>query len=457
MASSSSLLESPSPLPLGQQLLVRLSAAVALFLIVHILYNTFFHPISKVPGPFLARYSSLWLTHRYFRGSWLEDVVRLHEKYGPVVRIAPNQISFVDKVGLKELYGHGKASQKSSWYDTWVIPGMGDSFFATTDRDVHRRIRSRVSGTYSMSAMLAMEELIGEVMELNLAKLRDLATKGEPIRIDEYVNYFTFDVVGQLAMGGPIGFLEQGRDVDGNIQSIHDGFYLMANMGHVPWKMFWFNNPVARYLVRNYGGKRMNTFESFLGWLSERVDKRMTEGLGDRRHDMLQFFIEGKSPDGSPVSKAEVMIEGVNIIGAGADTTAVAILAVLGQLLMNKEAFQKVRAEVEQACGKAEMVSFRELEQLPYLTAVIRESMRLHPSITYQLPRVPPAEGVQIGDYHIPSTVSCGISPAAMNRSQPLFGDNADKWVPERWVPANDSAEETKRLRSMEQSLTTVS
>lgn len=336
---------------------------------------------------------------------------------------------------------------------------MGDSFFATTDRNIHRRIRSRVSGTYSMSAILAMEELISEVMDLNLEVLEGLVKNGKPIRIDQYVNFFTFDVVGQLSMGGTIGFLKEGKDVLGLIQSVHDGFYRMANMGHVLGKMFWFNNSVTQFFIRNFGSQRMNALSTFMGWLDQRVDQRLQDGLGDRRPDMLQYFIDGKTPDGNRVSKAEVMIEGVNILGAGADTTAVAILAVLGQLLTNDEALQKVRKEVDEAHQRLEQdpLPFKELENLPYLSAVIRESTRLHPSITYQLPRIPPPEGVRIAQFHVPNTVACGISPAAMNRSRNLFGTDADQWIPERWLPRDDSPEEEKRLRTMEQNLTTVS
>jgi cytochrome P450 len=445
---------------LTSPLAVRIYVVIFLITSVHIAYNTFLHPISNVPGPLLARYSSIWLTKRYFRGTWLEDVVQLHDRYGPVVRIAPNEVSFVDDSALHELYGHGKPNQKSQWYDTWVIPGMGDSFFATTNRKIHHRIRSRVSGTYSMTAILAMEELVSDVITLNLEKLTAVAKSSKPIRLDQYVNYFTFDVVGQLSMGGPIGFLEQEKDVDGNIASIHDGFYLMANMGHVPWKMFWFNNPISRLVRRILSGERANSFQKFLGWLETRVDQRMRDGLGDKRPDMLHYFINGKTSGGTPVSKAEVMIEGVNILGAGADTTTVAILAVFGQLLTRKGSLSKAQQEVDKAHANLEpsgFLPFRELEKLPYLTAVIRESMRLHPSITYQLPRVPPADGIQIAQYHIPSTVTCGISPAAMNRSRKLFGNDADKFVPERWIPSDDTPEEQKRLRKMEQNLTTVS
>lgn len=350
----------------------------------------------------------------------------------------------------------------TSWYNTWVIPGMSVSFFATLDAKIHRQVRSRVSGTYSMTAILGMEDLIAEVLARNISKLREVARRG-PVRIDEWANYFTFDVVGQLSMGGMIGFLDQERDVDGIIRSIHDGFYLMANFGHVPLQTFWFNNPAARYLIRNYGGERLNTFETFIGWLDERVTKRMEEGPGAGHHDMLQYFIDGKLPSGEPVGKGEVMIEGVNILGAGADTTAVSILAVLGALLTHPGAYDRLQKDVDRAYLQAGLttdqdgeLSFRAAEEIPYLSAVVRESMRLHPSITYQLPRVPPTEGLRIGDYYIPSSAHCGISPATMNRDTNIFGSDALEWVPERWLPTHEGEDELKRLRVMEQNLTTV-
>ncbi|KFZ20438.1 hypothetical protein V501_00140 [Pseudogymnoascus sp. VKM F-4519 (FW-2642)] len=228
-------------------------------------------------------------------------------------------------------------------------------------------------------------------------------------------------------------------------------------MGHVPWQMFWFNF-IVRYLIRKYGGESMNAFENFLGWLEKRVDQRMHEGLGDRRPGLLQYFIYGKTPDGNPVMKAaEVMIEGVNILGAGADTTAIAIFAVMSSLLIHDDALQRVRNELDKAhenLGPREL-PFRDLDQLPYFSAAVRENMRLHPSITYQLPRVPPAEGVKIVEYHIPTTVACGISPAAMNRACEIFGRDADKWHPDRWLPTDNSEEEKRRLRTMEHNLTT--
>jgi hypothetical protein len=74
-----------------------------------------------------------------------------------------------------------------------------------------------------MTSMLAMEPYIQEVAGKTWAKFRAFADAGKVIDLGEWVPYFTFDVVGQLALGGEIGFVERGEDVDNIISSIHIG------------------------------------------------------------------------------------------------------------------------------------------------------------------------------------------------------------------------------------------
>lgn len=96
---------------------VNLFQAFALILLslyfLHTLHLVFIHPLRNVPGPRLAKCSQIWRNYRYFRGTWHSDLLKLHRQYGPVVRVAPNEISFVDEAALKSLYGHGKQSQKA--------------------------------------------------------------------------------------------------------------------------------------------------------------------------------------------------------------------------------------------------------------------------------------------------------------------------------------------------------
>lgn len=145
----------------------------------------------------------------------------------------------------------------------------------------------------------------------------------------------------------------------------------------------------------------------------------------------------------------------------GIDTTAIGILANLGYIIGNSRVQKKLQQELDQAYkslgldAEARDFTFKEVEKLPYLSAVITESTRLHPSIQYQLPRYVPPEGVQLGPYFIKKGTICGISPRSMNRSKEIFGPDADVFRPERWIAQCLGDEE--RIKQQSLLLTTVS
>lgn len=68
-------------------------ASLATYWLGWLIYTLTFHPLSKIPGPYLARFSRLWYLHKI----WTEDVEKheraLHAKHGPLIRIAPDEIS----------------------------------------------------------------------------------------------------------------------------------------------------------------------------------------------------------------------------------------------------------------------------------------------------------------------------------------------------------------------------
>lgn len=90
------------------------SVAALLFsyVLITIIYRIFFHPLHRIPGPFLAKFTELWRTRKYLAGNWHSDILDLHRKYGPVVRLSPNEVSFVDKDALAQVYGYTKSAKK---------------------------------------------------------------------------------------------------------------------------------------------------------------------------------------------------------------------------------------------------------------------------------------------------------------------------------------------------------
>jgi hypothetical protein len=91
------------------------SRFLAIATLTIILYRVYFHPFAGIPGPQLAAITGLWRSYYYARGSWHDDILELHSKYGRVVRIAPNEVSVVDATAAKRLFGHGKGARKTTW------------------------------------------------------------------------------------------------------------------------------------------------------------------------------------------------------------------------------------------------------------------------------------------------------------------------------------------------------
>lgn len=85
---------------------------VAFTFVTNIVYNAYLHPLRNVPGPFLAGITELWRTAKYSQGQWHQDIVDLHRQYGPVVRVSPNEVSFVDQAALEQVYGHATGTKK---------------------------------------------------------------------------------------------------------------------------------------------------------------------------------------------------------------------------------------------------------------------------------------------------------------------------------------------------------
>jgi hypothetical protein len=72
----------------------------------HVVYNLFFHPLARFPGPLIHRITRLAFVYKFLRGTLPYDILPMHEKYGPVVRIAPSELSSACADAGKDIYGH---------------------------------------------------------------------------------------------------------------------------------------------------------------------------------------------------------------------------------------------------------------------------------------------------------------------------------------------------------------
>src|ERR1700712_2295680 len=77
----------------------------ALYCAGWMIYNLYFHPLRAYPGPFWARACRLWYINAVVRGTLPFSVYHAHQKYGGIVRVAPDELAYGDAEAWKEIYG----------------------------------------------------------------------------------------------------------------------------------------------------------------------------------------------------------------------------------------------------------------------------------------------------------------------------------------------------------------
>ncbi|KAG4443116.1 hypothetical protein IFR05_001442 [Cadophora sp. M221] len=434
---------------LWQQSTLRNLFIISTLSILYLLiYRIAFHPLRNIPGPFLAKITGHWRNDRTWRGTWHDDILRLHERYGPVVRIAPNEVSVVDQKAIKLLYGHGQNTVKTHWYAVWDPPISAPPLFSARDRKLHSFLRKRVASAYSMTAILKYEKSIQELLDLMIEKLTLQVEAGNHINLGDWTGALAFDAVGVLGFGAPLKQLEKNAaDVMNIRSSVLELFFWSQCMGHYWEQMKLLRNTLTLKLMALAGVEDKIT--AFQNWSIEKVRARMTEKQDGIEHpDMLGHFFNMKAQNGEPASFPEVLIEAMNLIGAGADTTSIGMRTCIEYVCSRQDVYAKLREEIDnfyQTNNVENPITYVQTQQLPYLNAVVKEALRLRPSIIGQLLRHTPEGGLVIDGKFIPAKTPIGMSPLAQNRDKRVWGEDANEFKPERWL---ESEAKTRQLES---------
>ncbi len=144
-------------------------------------------------------------------------------------------------------------------------------------------------------------------------------------------------------------------------------------------------------------------------------------------------------------------------INAGSDTVASTLRAVFYFLLKNPSTLSKLRSELSSAHDSDRLtlpiVTWSETQGLPYLRAVVKEALRMHPALGLPMERVVPESGLQLDDEKrtfLPPGTVVGINPWILHRDTRIFSDDAEEWNPDRWLD-----EDGEKVKHMEQHLLT--
>ncbi|KAK8098019.1 flavonoid 3'-5'-hydroxylase [Apiospora kogelbergensis] len=413
--------------------------------VYQIVYNHFFHPLAKFPGPFWAGVTRLWLTYHNVKADECQVVQALHKKHGPVVRITPSLLIVADSTKLPEIYTRN--ANKSKHYITGSF-GETESMFNMQDHKTHSYFRKIAAGPYSFSNIKRMEPLVDANIAKWISKLDSLfAQTGKQCDFANWAVYMAYDVISEVGFGAPFGFIDQETDVGGLIQGFHDGlipFGIMARL--YPFTNWVKSTFLGKYLVAS--PEQDSGIGTLMRFRDKLIAKRYADienGKTDGRIDLLQTFIEARDDMGEPLDLEYIRAEILLVLMAGADTTGTAFQALMREIMSNPTVYDKLMAEIDAAtiAGKlSTMPKYEEVQEAcPYYIAVVKESMRLNPSAPNIFPRLAPAGGMELYGQFVPEGMELTCNPWIVHRDPRIYGDDAEVFRPERWL---EDAERTK-------------
>ncbi|KAF2823879.1 cytochrome P450 [Ophiobolus disseminans] len=421
--------------------LMNLVLLLGIFLFCHLfyrLYHAWTDQLRDVPGPFWTRYTRLWYLKHVINGRFHEESLELHRKFAKpgehharIVRLAPNLYSVASPE--KEAYGIASTMPKGAWYNGWVIPNTATGLFQERNMEIHAKNRRKLSAMYSVSSLISYEPSVGRLLDQFQTRLSELAHDGETFDMAQWLQFWAFDVIGEMTFSKPFGFLDQGHDVNvmceavdqstvystlvGIYHRVHNGlFRILSNLpGGASGTTYIINMASAaireRLLKRKKGTERTsrdsqieNGPTDFLDRIMDLVDKRTTAA---------------SEPDIGTATTASLQ----NLF-AGSDTTAVSSSSVLYYLIRNPRALRNLREEVA-TCSSDGRLTFQVAQNLPYLQV--------------------PKGGASIYGRVFPAGAVVGINAWVPHYDCDIWGPDASEFRPERW----SEAENTPQLKRM--------
>ncbi|KAH8817037.1 putative P450 monooxygenase [Xylogone sp. PMI_703] len=400
--------------------------------------------LRSIPGPFLASFSNTDRIITAASGKQFLAHIKYHQKkYGNLVRVGPNHVSFSDADLIPLVYGITSKFYKSDFYtlfDAKSPKGPIPTVFSIRDEKAHKALKRPVANAYSMSALVELEPMTDTCITILQDKLDSF--KGKSFDFGEWLQFFSFDVITSITFSNRLGFMEQEKDVSGIIDAIEGRLAYNCVIGEIPAMNRFL---LGSALVASFANcipalARLNSARYIVDFAAKQLDRYKTKDKStDELRDMLARF--KRSRDGEEVmSDKDLLSHASSNIFAGSDTTAISLRSMFYYLCKNPRCYRRVMEEIdemEQNGLLSEIVTFSEANKMKYLQACMKEAMRMHPAVGQLLERVVPEGGVTLSGVWLPQGTIVGVNPWVPSRDRLTYGDDADIYRPERWLEAD--------------------
>ncbi|GKZ24469.1 hypothetical protein AbraIFM66951_010693 [Aspergillus brasiliensis] len=401
--------------------LFALTSLLALFLL-HVCYNAFLHPLRQYPGPKLWAATRLPWCWYQSHGRLNQKLLELHLRYGPTVRVAPNELSYNTEEAWRAIYGpRSDEMGKDAVFSQRTPTGVQN--ILTADRQTHTRQRRLLSHAFSEKALRGQEGIIQEYVDQLMKQLAARAKDGPQDMVD-WFTFIAYDLIRDLSFGERFHCLDT-AEYDPFVRSIRA---ISKELTFI--QMFAYYNLLSlRQLLmpKAIAGARAQNMQRVIDTVNRRV-ARNTD-----RKDFLHYILAAMETE-KGMSRAEMNVNAFSFSIAGSESSATALSAFVYYTLSHVSVYDRLVAEIRGAFETYEQIDISSLVQLSYLNAVLQETLRIYPPVAVTLPRVVPANGAVIDGKFVPGGVTVGVNHFACYHDPRNF-HRPDEFLPERWLP----------------------
>jgi cytochrome P450 len=246
----------------------------------------------------------------------------------------------------------------------------------------------------------------------------------KPVKFEEWFNFLAFDILGEATFSQSFGFLEAGKDLGNTVANNVFLRMYISILGHFPWAHdYLLANPLIEYFNMT---PSMHVFDTCMAAIESRSRNSET------RKDLIEQWKDQLKRHPDCMEEKEILTNAVGNLGAGSDTVSSVLQAFVYYMIHDQEMLEMLHKELDEVASG--VPTYQETQRLPVLQACIKETYRFHSPVGFGLSRISPPEGVTICERFFKSGTILSVNPWAIHRITTLFGDDASRFNPRRWL-----------------------
>ncbi|KAM4807534.1 cytochrome P450 4V2-like [Rhinophrynus dorsalis] len=382
-------------------------------------------------------------------GDFFDQIIEFTELHRnlPLFKIWIGPVPFVilyHAETVEHILSSSKHMDKSFAYK-FLHPWLGLGLLTSTGEKWKSR-RKMITPTFHFAILSEFLEVMNEQSKILVEKLKKRVDK-ESFNCFMDITLCALDIICETAMGTKIQ--AQSNSDSEYVQAIYEMSDIVHRRQKMPW--LWPDFVYSRLNVGKQHDKNLKILHSFTDkTIQERAEEMKKADLNlkqessdsdskkpKKRSAFLDMLLRATDDTGNTLSYKEIREEVDTFMFEGHDTTAAALNWSLFLLGSHPEAQRRVHEELDEVFGKSDRpVTMDDLKKLHYLEAVIKEALRIYPSVPF-FGRTT-TEDCTIRGFKIPKGVEIVIIPYALHRD-PEFFPEPEEFRPERFFPENSS------------------